>query len=382
MIRQVRTEPAEVAVADRERLVAEPAVDEWQELDEVGFYEEAERLGWGDGLPLVAPTEARMEAFLAEVDRGPDDLLGLMPPAEFEVTPAKVAANAIMAGCEPRMMRVVLASISALLEDEFNLSGIQSTTHPVAPLTVVHGPASLELGFHGGPGLFGPGNRTNATVGRAIRLCLLNLGGARPGELDRATHGQPSKYSYCVTENLEDSPWRSYAEEVAGLGPADDAVTVCGVENPHNVNDHVSTDAYGILSTVASSIATMGANTSYISRGAVVVVLGPEHADTVASSGFTRRDVQSFLFEEARLPVSQLRKGGMWGMKMWSPWLEERIEKSGDDGLTVPVVNDPDGFEVFVAGGPGKHSVVMQGFGGTQAVTRTFDELLTREETA
>lgn len=352
---------------------------EWLELDdETSFYEEAERRGWGDGLPPVAPTPERMDAFLSEVPHDADELLGLMPPAEGEVTPAKVAANAIMAGCEPRMMRLVLATVRALLEPDFNLSGIQTTTHPVAPLTVVHGPVAMELGLHGGPGLFGPGARANATVGRAVRLVLLNIGGARPGELDRSTHGQPSKYSFCITENVEDSPWLPYAQEVAGLGPGDDAVTVFGGESPHNVNDHVSTDAYGVLSTVASSIATMGANTTYISGGAIFVVLGPEHADTVASSGFGRSDVRSFLFEEARVAVSTLRRGGMWGMKMWSPWLEELIEKSGDQGRTVPVVSDPTRIHVLVAGGPGKHSLVMPGFGRTEVVTLPFDRALAR----
>lgn len=353
---------------------------DWVEFDaDTSFYEWSEQRQWGDGLPVVAPTEERLEAFLAELSFGPDELLGLMPPAEQEVTPAKVAANAIMAGCEPRMMRVVLAAIKTLLDPDFNLSGIQTTTHPVAPLTIVHGPAAMDLGFHGGPGLFGPGWRTNATVGRAIRLALLNIGGARPGELDRASHGQPSKYTACITENIEDSPWRPYAEETAGLGPADDAITVFGGENPHNVNDHVSTDAYGILTTVADTVATMGANSSYISKGDVVVVLGPEHADTVASSGFSRADVQAFLYDEARLPVAKLKQGGMWGMKMWSPWIEEMIEKGDHGGRLIPVVPDPAGFHVLVAGGPGKHSVVMPGFGSTRAVTKTFQQALSPE---
>ncbi len=361
--------------------MAEVEHDDWVELDAgASFYEWAEERHWGDGLPLVAPTEERLEAFLAELPHDPDELLGLMPPAEQEVTPAKIAANAIMAGCEPRMMRVVLAAVRTLLDPAFNLSGIQTTTHPVAPLTIVHGPAAMALGFHSGPGLFGPGWRTNATVGRAIRLALLNVGGARPGELDRATHGQPSKYTACITENIEDSPWRPYAEETAGLEPGDDAVTVFGGENPHNVNDHVSTDAYGILTTVADTLATMGANSSYISKGDVFVVLGPEHADTVSSSGFSRADVQAFLYEEARLPVAKLKQGGMWGMKMWSPWIDELIEKGDRDGRSIPVVEAPSGIHVLVAGGPGKHSVVMPGFGGTRAVTKTFQQALVRDE--
>lgn len=363
--------------------MAELAVEDWHDLDEESrFFEEAERLGWGDGLPLVAPTEERLAAFLAEVPHQADELIGLMAPANLEVTPARVAANAIMAGCEPKMMRVVLAAARTMLEPHFNLSGLQTTTHPVSPLTIVHGPAALELGFNGGPGLFGPGNRANATVGRALRLCLMNIGGARAGELDRATHGQPSKYSFCITENTEDSPWRPYAEEVAGLSAADSAVTVFGGESPHNVNDHVSTDAYGILATVASSLATMGSNSSYISKGDVFVVLGPEHADTVASSGFTRTDVQSFLFEEARLTVAELARGGMWGMKMWAPWLEELIDKGQSPARRVPVVNAPSNIHVLVAGGPGKHSLVMPGFGGTLATTLTFDEALARQEQA
>ena len=137
--------------------------------------------GWTDGLPIVPPTEARVEAMLAGIDAEPDHVVGKIPPLWAEATVEKVAINAVMAGCGPEVMPVLVAALEAMLEPAFNLYGVQATTHPVAPLVIVHGPAVARLGMHAGPGVFGPGNRANATLGRAVRLCLWNLGGARPG---------------------------------------------------------------------------------------------------------------------------------------------------------------------------------------------------------
>src|SRR4029450_6524935 len=184
---------------------------------------------WCDGLPIVPPPEERVRAMLGGVQ--PDRLLGVMPPLWRRVTLEKLAVNAVMAGCEPAAFPLVVAAVESMLDPAFNLYGVQATTHPVAPLLIVHGPIAEELGVHAGSGCFGPGFRANATIGRAIRLVLLNVGGAWPGRHDMATQGSPAKVSCCITER-RDAPW----------GPLHETsmVTVFAGEPPHNVNDHVS----------------------------------------------------------------------------------------------------------------------------------------------
>ena len=194
-----------------------------------------DREGWGDGLPVVAPTPARVDAMLAVSSGEPDEALGELEPRRGIVTRRVVAINAVLAGCPPDVFPVVLTAIRALARPEVNLRGVNATTHPVAPLIVVHGEIAHTARFASGTGAFGPGNRANATVGRAVRLVLLHVAGARPGFGDAATQGQPSKYTYCVAENIDESPWESYASSRGVDAPS--AVTVhCG-ENPHNVHD-------------------------------------------------------------------------------------------------------------------------------------------------
>ena len=210
-----------------------------------------------------------------------------------------------------------------MLDPTFNLYGVQATTHPVAPLLVVNGPYGRRLGLHAGSGCFGPGFRANATIGRAIRLILLNVGGAWPGRYDMATQGSPAKFAYCIAENEDASPWGPLHEG--------DVVTVYGGEGPHNVNDHVSTTARGILANVADTAISLGSNVGwYFSQAQLLVVLGPEHARTIAGDGLTRADVQRFVYENARQPLGLMRLGGMWGMHDWPAWM------NADDGSRRP----------------------------------------------
>jgi len=259
---------------------------------------------WCDGLPIVPPTEARVRAMLGGAPG--DRSLGVMPPLWRVTTLDKLAVNAVMAGCEPAAFPLIVAAVEAMLDPSFNLYGVQATTHPVAPLLIVHGPIAAELGVHSGSGCFGPGFRANATIGRAIRLILLNIGGAWPGRHDMATQGSPAKFSYCIAERVDASPWGALHE--------DNVVTVFGGEPPHNVNDHVSTTAAGILATVADTAVSLGSNVGwYFSQSQLMIVLGPEHAKTIAGDGLSRADVQRFVFEHARLPLRTLKLGGMWG---------------------------------------------------------------------
>ena len=312
---------------------------------------------WADGLPIIAPTAERVSAMLDGRDAAKS--LGIMPPLWRQVTLEKLAVNAVMAGCEPRAFPIILAAVEAMLDRAFNLYGVQATTHPVAPLLVVNGAYGRQIGLHGGSGCFGPGFRANATIGRAIRLILLNVGGAWPGRYDMATQGSPAKFSYCIAENEAASPWGPLAEG--------DTVTVYGGEPPHNVNDHVSTTASGILTTVCDTAVSLGSNVGwYFSQSQLLVVLGPEHARTIADDGFTRADVQRFVYEHARLPLGRLKLAGMWGMHDWPAWMNA----VADPEALMPQVPSPDDVFVAVAGGSGKHSAVVPNCTFSRAVSR------------
>jgi hypothetical protein len=273
-----------------------------------------------------------------------------------------------MAGCPPELTPVVVAAVRAALEPRFNLQALTTTTHPVTPLVVVHGPVVDALGFNGGPNVFGQGNRANAGVGRALRLVLQNIGEARPGETDRATHGTPGKYAYCIAENAAASPFASFHEDRDG-GPAG-AVTVFGGEGPHNVNDHGSTDADGILNTIAGTLAGLGSNSLYL-RGQVLLVLGPEHAEVLARDGYDRRTIQEAVHAHprARVSLAGVSAGYLDRYRRTAPHVFAGLP----DDAVVPMLDGPECLLVVVAGGPGKHSMLVPSFGTTEAVTAAVD---------
>jgi hypothetical protein len=321
--------------------------------------------GWGDGLPLVAPTAARVDAMLAGTPGDPDEIIAVLPPRFGEATRRLVAINAVLAGCPPGVLPVLVAAVRALGQPELNLRGVNATTHPVAPLLVVHGEIAERCDFNSGLGAFGPGNRANATVGRALRLVLLHIAGARPGPGDASTQGQPAKYSYCVAENLAQSPWGSYPRSLGIEAPS--AVTVhCG-ENPHNFHD-MESDAPGrILDKAASAMASLGQNNAAIAQGEYIVALGPEHAATIAGAGWARSDVQSYLFERARLPAREFR--AQFDLLAWAPWM-----RAIPDDYLLPMTGHPDNVKVMVVGGAGKHSCIIPSWGMTKSVTLPVDE--------
>ena len=329
------------------------AVNDW-------FYDQ----GWTDGLPIVPPTAERVEKMLAWTDRDLQDELGPVPPKYGIATIEKLAINAVMAGCLPEYFPVIITATEALLEAKFNLYGVQSTTHPCAPLLILNGPIARELGVNARYNAFGQGWRPNATIGRAIRLVLLNVGGGIPGVLDRATQGQPSKYSYCIAENENENPWEPLHVE-RGFASDESTVTVCGAEGPHNINDHVSTAAPGILTTIASTMAGMGSNNAY-AFGEPILALGPEHATILGRDRISKADIREYVFRQARVPRAQWEAGGMFGMGI------------GEDGAfpgesALPLIRKPEHLMIIVAGGPGRHSCWMPTFGGmTRSVTRAL----------
>ena len=324
------------------------------------------RRGWTDGLPILPPTPQRCTAMLD--GRDPEELAGLVEPRLGRATLGKIAANAVMAGCDPAHFPVVVAAVRAMTDERFNLKALQSTTHPCTVACLVGGPVAGELEINATYNVFGQGSSANAAIGRAIRLVLTNIGGAAPGALDRSTMGSPAKYAFCFAENVDDSPWPSYHDE-QGLDTAASHVTVFGVEGPHNVNDHYGRTGEEILLTIAGTLASPGANNFYLA-GQPVVVLGPEHAEVIASDGFSKADVRQFLSEKAVVPRCVVSDAMV-------EVLEERLPhhllgERGADG--VRFVAEPANLIVLVAGGAGRHSAVLPTFGGsTQAVTRRVD---------
>lgn len=227
--------------------------------DVVAFSMEAGRRGWSDGLPLVPPTEARVAAMLGGTSRDALETVGVLSPRQGLATVHAIAVNAVMAGCQPEHLPIVVAAIEAVSDPAFNLDGINATTHPCAVFVLATGPAARRAGIHGGSGCFGPGFAANAAIGRAVRLVLLNVAGAIPGKGDRATQGTPAKFAFCSTEREDASPWPPFAT-TRGYEAHDDVVTVWACEGPHNIQDHGSNTADGILRTLAGAMGQAGSN--------------------------------------------------------------------------------------------------------------------------
>ena len=333
--------------------------------------------GWGDGLPVVPPTEARVAAMLEYCDRPWDQPIAKIAPRWGEATPLRLAANAVMAGCQPRYFPLYMLAIEAMCEEPLNLYGVQATTHLCAPLVIVNGPVARELNLNGGHNAFGPGNQANATIGRAIRLALLNIGGATPGSVDMATVGTPAKFTFCVAENEAESPWDPLHVDL-GFDRETTTVTVVGAENPHNINDHESVYAESLLKTVAGTISTVGSNNP-MHASTPIVAFCPEHAATVASGGFSKADVRQYLYEHA------VRRMGEFSPENIERRLKFKFPErygNGNDDTPVTMVQTPDDLIIVVLGGAGKHSAYLPTFGTTRVVTRplkTVDGTIARD---
>lgn len=320
--------------------------------------------GWTDGLPIIPPTIERIEAFLAGANVAADDPIGIIPPQWAALTAEKLAVNAIMAGCKPEYMPVLVAAIKAMCEPTFNLYGVQATTNPVGPMLAVNGPLARRIGLKADTGALGPGWRANVTIGRAVRLVLTNVGGGTPGDMDRATQGMPGKLFFCVAENEEASPWEPFHVEKGY--PADaSTVTVIGATGSLNLIDQGSLDAEGLLQTLASALSIVGTNNIYFG-GDPVLLISPEHADTLHKGGFNKRDVKEHLFHAACTPVEHFSRDNVeLVLKKRRPHLFE-----GGMPARIRPFDEPDDLIVLVVGGPGKHSTFVPTFGVNRSVTR------------
>jgi hypothetical protein len=364
IIRALMTQPALPSGEEREADVR--TVEAPGDLDHLQAW--ILEQGWGDGLPVLPPTPERVGALLSGTKRDPREVIALLPPRLGEATVETVAINAALAGACPRELPVIIAAIEAMVVPSFNLQAIQTTTHPCSPLLIINGSLAGTLGINAGSNALGSGYRANAAIGRAVRLILQNVGGAHPGREDRATLGHPGKYTYCLAENEAASPWEPLHVE-RGFPRGTSTVTVCAAEAPRNVNDHDSITAEGIVATLAGSAASVGINNVYL-EGEPLFVLGPEHARTVAGSGWAKGDLKRALFAAARVPLSKFSPENLQRFAAIRPeWFDSRPPET-----PVPIASRWEDVMVIVAGGAGKHSAFIPTFGRTWSVTRPIGE--------
>jgi hypothetical protein len=322
------------------------------------------RQGWTDGLPVVPPTGDRVRAMLETAGLDPGHQVTFITNRRAAVTAEKVAINAVMAGCRPEYMPVVVAAVEAIGDPRWGYHGPATSTAGAAVLLVVNGPVARRLEVNAGDNLFGPGWRANATIGRAVRLLMRNVIGTLPGRLDRATLGHPGKYTYVIAENEADSPWPPLHVE-RGLRPEQSAVTAMAAEAPHQFYNQLSSTAEGVLATLADDMRISG---NAVGQPQYAVVLAGEHVRTIARDGWSKADIRTFLFERTRSSVAHLKRTHRLAGAVTSE----------DETTLRPLVPSPEDILVIAAGGAaGAFSAYIPGWGGkrsTEAVTRQIRE--------
>jgi hypothetical protein len=266
------------------------------------------RAGWTDGLPVVPPSDASVAAMLAAGGLRGDEIIGEIPGRNTRVAADKVAINAVMAGCRPAYLPVVVAAIRGLCHPDFAYHGPASSTGGSAMVLIVSGPGARRLEINSGNNAFGQGHRANATIGRAVRLVMMNAMNTRPGLLDRATLGTPGKYAFCFAEHEDDLPWEPF-HVARGLAAGDSAVTVFASNSLHQVYNQLAATPEPLLRCFADALCNLGSPNVRGFNEALVVLAG-EHAEVVRASGWSRRDVQRFLVEHARRRVADLKRAG------------------------------------------------------------------------
>src|SRR5438093_6575004 len=333
--------------------------------------------GVSDGLPVIPPTRERVERMLAGTRRERDELLGAMPPNYGRLTVEKAAINAVLAGCRPDYLPVVIAAAECACDPAFNLHGVSTSTHFSAPLVLVNGPIRARIGLNASFGVFGPGYRANATIGRALRLLMINIGGARPGEMSMSTFGHPGRYPYCIPEPEEASPWPPY-HTTQGLAREQSAVTLFAGEAPHGISDHASRTARSLAGSLGWTMAGLWNSKHFPLYSHTMLVVGPEHARTFADDGWSRHDLARELYERVRVPYRSLLPDEDHGE---STNLRFSKEPPAPDAL-ISKFPSPEEIHIVVAGGTaGRFSVAIPGWlgskNGSRPVTRAVENGLT-----
>ena len=315
--------------------------------------------GWTDGLPIVPPTEASVRRFLEAAALAPDEVVGVEPVRRRHITAEKIAIAAVMAGGLPEYMPIVVAVVRAICVPEFNLHGSTASTGGSAPFIVVNGPVRTAIGMNATHNVLANGSRANATIGRAIRLLIINALGGIPGQLDRSTLGHPGKFTFCIAEDEEDSAWPSLAAE-RGVPAGASAVTVLAAESPHQVMNDWTRDPRDLLTTY---VAAIRANmlTYSIWAGNYALIVPKQHRHVLTAAGFSKKDVREFVFEGARVTRREWRtvgKGAVAGRK--------------DEDAVYTALRSPDDLLVVAAGGPaGGFGAIVPPWYGAKALAVT-----------
>ena len=319
--------------------------------------------GWTDGLPVVPPTEARVLRMLEGTSHAPDEVVAIVPPDLVEVTVEKVAINAVMAGCKPEYFPWVLTAVQAACTDEFNIHGVLATTMPVGPVIICNGPGTQAIGMNSGVNVLGQGNRANLTIGRALQLVIRNVGGGRPGGVDRAAHGNPGKISFCFPEDEAGSPWTSLATE-RGVAPGRDAVTLFAGEGPKVIVDQLSRTPESLANSQAAALRGM-THPKLVIAFDVILILGPEHARVFAEAGWDRARILAELHERTQIAGTELVRG--------AAGIAEGVPEALRD-QTLPKFRQGGILLVHAGGGAGLFSTMIGGWlsgaAGSHPVTR------------
>jgi hypothetical protein len=325
------------------------AVDDLTQAIELCFEK-----GWTDGLPVVPPTEARVRTMLEAAGLEPQEQVAFITNRQVAVTAEKVAINAVMAGCRPEYVPVVVAAIEGIGDPRWAYHGPGTSTAGAAVLMIVNGPVIQRLGFNSGDNLFGPGWRANATVGRAVRLVMRNVIGSLPGKLDRGTLGHPGKYTYVIAENEADSPWTPLHAE-RGFRADQSTVTVMAAEAPHQFYNQLSSTAAGILTTLCDDMRISG-NT--VGQPQYCLVIAGEHMRTIAADRWSKADIRKYVFEHTQNTVAHLKR-------------TERLAgpvRPEDETTLRPLVASPEDILVVAAGGrAGAFSAYIPGWASKRA---------------
>ncbi len=311
--------------------------------------------GWGDGFPIMPPTQAAVAKMLRGTSRQPDEVVAILEPGMGLASVEKIAINAVMAGCAPGHLPVVIAAVEALADPRFNLRMVAMSTGPQTPLLIVNGPIAKELKINSGRGALGPGaqSHANTVIGRALRLIMMNIGKAYVGIMDMDTIGSPNKYSMCIAENEEKNPWQPFHVE-QGYDKETSTVTAIGIESQLEINEMANTHAEGILTTYANTINCVGASssTTHLRENRLfhnVILMCPDHAALIASDGWSKYDVKRYLYEYARLPWRVVKNKEPFIERFAQAW---KWLQGAPDDMMLPIIGAPEWLHIVVVGGP------------------------------
>lgn len=346
-----------------------------EQIEVTDMYEALElfyREKWTDGLPVVPPTEAKVEEMVHYLQRDPNEIIGIIPPKGGVATVEALAINTVMGGCLPEYFPIVVATVKAMLETKHALHGNQVTTHGSEPLIIVNGPIRKRLGMSSQYAVFGGGgSRANGTIGRAIRLILWNLGGCYPGEPDMTNFSHPGRWSYCIAEDEEGSPWVPFHAD-RGFPREIDAVTCFACDAPISV---ISSQGKSerILNSIVSALYPIGGNNRQ-HLGELLIALTSTNAQQFANDGWSKDDIRKEVWERSRIPLKVIKEGLSAiaiESRLWPDW----VERYNDDFL-LPITAKWEDIHIVVCGGGSYFSAVCPGWGalGGLAVTKQIEK--------